>query len=419
MTSAVGTSLRVIAYVADGVFNSVLDSQIVVPLGLLGTQAPEVRRALLVLTSYRHRLNPKRAAREQSIRAALPGVYVAFAFRPNVGAPFEHYLWNRALRATMKAANFSGDGAVIVHCRGEATAAAAGLLKRRDPRVRVLLDLRGAAEDEANRLNWVAPYFRWSARRARRLAFSQADGLNAVSTKLIDHTRQSGLLVREIPQSVVGCCADTTRFHFDPTIRAQRRSELNLGDKFVLCYCGSMAGWQRPDVVAEAFARLLPGMPDAHLLIVSHESEILTNELRGRGVDLQQITTCAARHDQVASYLMAADVGLLLRENSLTNRVASPVKFAEYLRCGLPVILTPYIGDLSEIAVREGVGATVEFPPAPAEMLAAASGLRARLTAEGDGYRAYCSRLAGERFSWDTQIMELVRLYQTLSTGSD
>jgi glycosyltransferase involved in cell wall biosynthesis len=47
-------------------------------------------------------------------------------------------------------------------------------------------------------------------------------------------------------------------------------------------------------------------------------------------------------------YLIACDYGILIREKSVTNQVASPVKFAEYLACGLPVIISNELGDYSE-----------------------------------------------------------------------
>ena len=45
-----------------------------------------------------------------------------------------------------------------------------------------------------------------------------------------------------------------------------------------------------------------------------------------------------------------------MRDNVLVNNVASPVKVAEYLACGLPIIMTKGIGDYSEDLNREGIG---------------------------------------------------------------
>lgn len=51
----------------------------------------------------------------------------------------------------------------------------------------------------------------------------------------------------------------------------------------------------------------------------------------------------------VPYYLIVGDYGLLIREETITNKVSSPVKFAEYLACGLKVIISNNLGDYSEI----------------------------------------------------------------------
>ena len=60
--------------------------------------------------------------------------------------------------------------------------------------------------------------------------------------------------------------------------------------------------------------------------------------------------------NEVPKYLLAADYGLLIRENTVTNQVASPVKFAEYLACGLPVIISRNLGDYSEFVTKNNCG---------------------------------------------------------------
>jgi hypothetical protein len=68
------------------------------------------------------------------------------------------------------------------------------------------------------------------------------------------------------------------------------------------------------------------------------------------------MTVVSVPHEEVAGYLAAADVGLLLREPCAVNEVASPVKFGEYLASGTPVILSEGIGDYSNLTRRENVG---------------------------------------------------------------
>ena len=69
---------------------------------------------------------------------------------------------------------------------------------------------------------------------------------------------------------------------------------------------------------------------------------------------------------EVHNILSCADAALLLRPQTVTNRVASPVKFSEYLQAGLPVIISPNIGDFSAFVSRENCGWVIgekqEFP---------------------------------------------------------
>lgn len=415
MSTAAGHTIRVAAFSTEGVFNTVLDSQVVVPLQFIGRQRPDVARALIILTSVRHRGKPQTVERSRAIAEALPGVRTAFLDRAVGGLPFEDERFARLLRRGLATCGFDGTAPIVVHCRGARAASAAVIARRKDPRLRVLLDLRGAIVDEIpgnNPLSWWRRY--QSARTARR-ALGGADALNTVSHKLAEHAQATGGLAARLPRSVVGCCVDTGRFRFDPQWRAARRRELGFGDRFVVCYCGGMSHWQRPDAVAEAYAAIRGALPDAHMFVLSRQAGPLVEHLQRLGVGAENVTVHGAAHADVPAYLTAADVGLLLREDSLTNRVASPVKFAEYLRCGLPVILTPYIGDFSALVAAEGVGALVDFPIRPAEVAEAARGLRARLAEGGDTYRAACSALSGARFGWDAQVPQLLDLYEALS----
>jgi hypothetical protein len=42
------------------------------------------------------------------------------------------------------------------------------------------------------------------------------------------------------------------------------------------------------------------------------------------------------------------------------NRIASPTKFAEYLMAGLPLLITPHVGDYSDLVESEHLGKVVD-----------------------------------------------------------
>jgi glycosyltransferase involved in cell wall biosynthesis len=197
-------------------------------------------------------------------------------------------------------------------------------------------------------------------------------------------------------------------------MREIKRKELNIQNKFVVCYCGAMSHWQCPAAIAKAFSIIRNSMPDAHFLIISREADQLLENLRKLDIPESSITAVSSPHDKVASFLSAGDCALLLREDTLTNRVASPVKFAEYIRCGLSVILTPYIGDFGAFVQEKGIGQIVTFPLKDKEVVKAAMNIRSRLEREGNEYRKYCSEIASKYLSWDGQLDVLMDMYQKI-----
>ena len=64
-------------------------------------------------------------------------------------------------------------------------------------------------------------------------------------------------------------------------------------------------------------------------------------------------------HSEVFEVLAACDHGLLLREPTVTNRVAAPTKFAEYLAAGRDVLISPGLGDYTAFVEHEECGQVV------------------------------------------------------------
>ena len=46
-------------------------------------------------------------------------------------------------------------------------------------------------------------------------------------------------------------------------------------------------------------------------------------------------------HNQIFEYLSACDVGMLIRDDNFTNRVAFPNKFSDYINAGLSIVISP------------------------------------------------------------------------------
>jgi len=68
---------------------------------------------------------------------------------------------------------------------------------------------------------------------------------------------------------------------------------------------------------------------------------------------------------QVEERLPAGDIGFLLRDDNVTNRVAFPNKFAQYINAGLLTILTKGLVEPSDLSTRYGVSIVLDSPSTP------------------------------------------------------
>ena len=130
----------------------------------------------------------------------------------------------------------------------------------------------------------------------------------------------------------------------------QRRSALGILDSDILfAYSGSTAGWQSFSLLAAFLRPLLKSQPSHKVVFLAKEEDSITQLKKEFPGQVQQRWLA---HTEVKDYLNACDYGILIREESVTNQVASPTKFAEYLSAGLPVIISEKLGDYSGFAVQ-------------------------------------------------------------------
>jgi glycosyltransferase involved in cell wall biosynthesis len=154
---------------------------------------------------------------------------------------------------------------------------------------------------------------------------------------------------------VVACTTELERFRNFKESREQSRCKLGLQDRIVCCYLGGLAPWQAIGETLDLVARMRQREPRMALLMITPDDPGKYDEPISRiGRDSIRILNLA--RNQVPDYLPAADIGFVLRANTPTNRVASPTKCGEYLASGVPVVTTPFAGDIPDVFTRFQVG---------------------------------------------------------------
>jgi glycosyltransferase involved in cell wall biosynthesis len=285
-----------------------------------------------------------------------------------------------------------GPVSAILFTQSQAALAVRGLKRRF--RAPAIWDCRGFASE------------RVAARRslARRAKDVFVEYSERVAARVADHTLCVSEAMREELGSRVQLLAaaitvipngtSVERFRPDPEARLATRKALGLEGTFVLAFSGSVAAWQclreTGDFVAEVATRL----PSAHLLVLSTEPEKARAALAESRLAKERTTVTTVPHEAMPRSLAAADAACLLRRNTPGQDIASPMKFAEYLACGLPVIIGPAVGDYTGWVREERLGVVVD-PARPEEWPGAAAEL-SELVKDPE-LAARCRRVACER----------------------
>jgi len=183
---------------------------------------------------------------------------------------------------------------------------------------------------------------------------NQSDFRLAVSDKLVEHWKTFGYT--DTKHVVVPCTMSHQFLQVLPTQEQRNRKRQAMDFKpndVVLLYAGSTAGWQSFSLMQNFLTQQFESNPCVKALFLSNESSELTT-LKNSFPGKVFVRWC--KPEEVPEYMSVADYGILIRENTVTNQVAAPVKFAEYLACGLKVIISDCIGDYPVFVKQQHCG---------------------------------------------------------------
>lgn len=134
----------------------------------------------------------------------------------------------------------------------------------------------------------------------------------------------------------------------------EKRRELGINaNDIVFVYSGMVAGWQSFEMIFSFMQPILQNSSSTKIVFFS-PTDAGIEKLQKIFPD--QVIRKHLSPDLVSKYLLLGDYGLLIREQSTTNKVASPVKFAEYLASGLKVIISENLGDYTRLSKEKGWG---------------------------------------------------------------
>ncbi len=237
---------------------------------------------------------------------------------------------------------------------------------------------------------------RWTELAGEQAPLRKADVVACGSEAVAVEVRRLGIDDRRIVITPTGADPEL----FAPSVdRATVRRRLGLERRFVAGWIGSFRKFHALDQAVDALA----GLDDATLLLVGDGPERAHVErlARARGVDVRATGTVA--HDEIPAHLAAMDVALVLASPARSFHY-SPLKLAEYLSAGVPVI-APRVGELSA-QLHDDVDALLVPAGDPVELTAALRRLRDEPATRERLARG--AQAAAEHWSWDRSVARVL-----------
>ena len=156
---------------------------------------------------------------------------------------------------------------------------------------------------------------------------------------------------------VVGNGRDPRQFHpFDIATRERVRDRLDIPLAApLLVYAGSLGEQYCPTQMLHLFASVLRRRPDARLLVLSKQGQMMVEMASQLSLPANALTVIAVQPEEVPEYLACADIGLALRMPSFSMQGVAPIKLGEYLLCGVPVVVSTVIANAELVDAGTGI----------------------------------------------------------------
>lgn len=163
------------------------------------------------------------------------------------------------------------------------------------------------------------------------------------------------------PISVIPCCVDIEMFDPSTIIEEQRIEAYNslripVGTT-VISYLGSVGTWYMLNEMLAFVKKYQESNPGTYFMILTHEPEsIITEAAASANLDVSFLRIKKIQRREVPAYLSISKFSLFFIKPVFSKKASSPVKQAEIMAMGIPVVCNDGIGDTTEIVEKSSAG---------------------------------------------------------------
>lgn len=237
----------------------------------------------------------------------------------------------------------------IVFCRGIFSANLALISKRK--KCKIIYDGRGAINAEQNEYGvYNNTGLENKIQTLEKRAVLNTDYRISVSTKLLKYWQNEYGYNTNNHVIIPSCSSKKLTFKNNLVDFSFSKKDI------IIVFSGSTSKWHSFSIMISHFEIFLKKNKNVKVLILSKLNNLIS-DLQSRYPN--RVIVKWVPPENISSLLSLADYGYVFREQSVTNQVASPVKVAEYLSCGLKVLISKNLGDYSEIIEKNDLGLVI------------------------------------------------------------
>ncbi|MEM7798996.1 MAG: glycosyltransferase family 4 protein [Chloroflexota bacterium] len=252
-------------------------------------------------------------------------------------------------------------------------------------------------------------FFAWQ----ERWGMTHCDHLIVASRELEKRATEMGIPAERLTYLINGPGIRVEQ-PFPPPERAQKRVELGLGENPTLLLYSRLFEFNTERLIITLIG-LIQRVPDIKILMVgaglfADQAKELRKQLAAANLLEACVDVGWLEEDQLPNTLRAADVALYLMDDTLLNRTKCPVKLADLVALGIPVVaeevgqVSAYVVD-GENGYLKPSGDTDGLIDRLAELLSITPEARQFIGAKGKA-------LHQETFAWETQAQKFSALIE-------
>lgn len=183
---------------------------------------------------------------------------------------------------------------------------------------------------------------------------------NSLKKKLIKDFNLSDSKFQVMP-----CYVDVNYFNKQANhsnLDIHSKLKINKNSK-IICYLGSLGGFYLIDEMISFYSKLKLQHKEYIFLIITkqvNEIKSIINKIDNTDIK-KSIKILNLDYHEVPQYLAKVDVSLFFLKNSEARLGTCPIKFAESLALGIPVICNSNIGDLDSYFTEANIGSCINI----------------------------------------------------------